>query len=182
MWHDDYVLQFNFTFSRHNLFDETTTVLDIPSTRDTEIKKEEQSTIQPTLISKDDQIQEQQQKQLAQRIDILEQSLHDMKIYEEKLIAFCGLWEDYPHHRYRMKFCIEMGQLVGYSNINDSKALASYDGRLINMIIVYPKEKNRPLVHYRGCLGWNRKYIRWEKEDSSRKSSWRPTQRWIKIE
>ncbi|CAF4115183.1 unnamed protein product, partial [Rotaria sordida] len=121
MWHDDYVLQFNFTFSQHNLFDETTTVLDISSTRDTEIKKEEKSTIQSALISKDDQIQEQQQKQLAQRIDILEQSLHDMKIYEEKLIAFCGLWEDYPHHRYRMKFCIEMGQLVGYSNINDSK-------------------------------------------------------------
>lgn len=81
-----------------------------------------------------------------------------------------------------MEFRIEMGQLVGYSNVDGGKALASYDGNLINMIIVHPKETGRPLDHYRGLLGWNQKYIRWEKEDSSRESGWRPTRRWIKIE
>jgi hypothetical protein len=105
-----------------------------------------------------------------------------MKIYESKLSAFCGFWEDYPHHRYRMEFRIEMGQLVGYSNANDGKASASYDGKLINMIIVYPKETSLPINHYRGRLGWSQKYITWEKEDFSRENGWRPTRRWIKIE
>jgi len=105
-----------------------------------------------------------------------------MDIYERKLLAFCGLWEDYPRRHYRMDFRIEMGQLVGYSNINNRKALASYDGHLINMIIIHGKETGRPLDHYRGYLGWNQKYIKWEKEDSSRETGWRPTRRWIKIE
>jgi hypothetical protein len=104
-----------------------------------------------------------------------------MEIYEEKLSAFCGLWEDYPHHYYRMEFRIEMGQLVGYSNIDGRKALASYDGNIINMIIVHAKETGHPLDHYRGRLGWNQKYIVWEKEDSSRETGWRSTRRWIRI-
>lgn len=105
-----------------------------------------------------------------------------MEIYEQKLSAFCGFWEDYPQHRYRMEFHIEIGQLVGYSNVHGGKALASYDGKLINMIIVHPKESDRPLDHYRGRLGWNKKYIIWEKEDSSRETGWRSTRRWIKVE
>ncbi|CAF2496704.1 unnamed protein product [Rotaria sp. Silwood2] len=179
MWHDEHVLQLNFTSSQYNLLGEIKTILDISSTRDSTMKKKEQLPSQPVPVSKNDQSQEQQ---LVQRINILEQCLHDMDKYEEQLIAFCGLWEDYPHNRYRMEFCIEMGQLIGYSNINNSKALASYDGRIINMIIVYPKETGRSLDHYRGRLGWNRKYIVWEKEDSSRESGWRSTRRWIKIE
>ena len=51
-----------------------------------------------------------------------------------------------------------------------------------NLVIIHSKETGRPLDHYRGCPGWNRKYIRWEKEDSSRESGWRPTRRWIKVE
>jgi hypothetical protein len=81
-----------------------------------------------------------------------------------------------------MDFRIEMGQLVGYSNIDGRKALVSYDGKLINMIIIHSKESGHPLDHYRGCLGWNKKYIRWEKEDVRREGAWRPTRRWIKIE
>ena len=105
-----------------------------------------------------------------------------MEIYEQKLLVFCGVWEDYPRHHYRMEFRIEMGQLVGYSNVHGSKAVVSYDGHLINMIIVHKKGTDRPIDHYRGCLGWNRKYIKWEKEDSSRQTGWRSTRRWIKIE
>ena len=60
-----------------------------------------------------------------------------MESYEKKISTFCGLWEDYPRHIYRMEFRIEMGQLVGYSNFYNGKALASFDGNIINMIIVH---------------------------------------------
>ena len=105
-----------------------------------------------------------------------------MDAYEKQLSVFCGLWEDSPKRAYRMRFCIEMGELIGYSDGIQSKAFASYDGHVLNMIIVYPKETMRPTDHYRGFLGWNKKSIQWEKEDLSREIGWRPTRRWIKIE
>ena len=82
-----------------------------------------------------------------------------MDVHENQLSAFCGLWEDYPTHTYRMRFCIEMGRLIGYSYGNQSKAFATYDGHIINMIIVHLKQTMRPVDHYRGCLGWNKKWL-----------------------
>jgi hypothetical protein len=81
-----------------------------------------------------------------------------------------------------MEFRLEQGQLVGYSNGNQGKALASFDGQLINMIIASSSEADSPLDHYRGRLGWNKKYINWEKQDASRQEGWRPTRKWVKIE
>jgi hypothetical protein len=100
-------------------------------------------------------------------------------IYKAKLLDYCGIWEDYPNRRYRMEFHIEMGELIGYSNICGSKAFANYDGKLLNMIIIHSKV-HRPLDRYRGRLGWNRTYIVWEKEDSSCERGWHSTRRWIK--
>lgn len=80
-----------------------------------------------------------------------------------------------------MEFRIEMGQLIGYSDVHQGKALTSYDGQLINMVIVYPKDSDRRLKHYRGRLGWNKKYIVWEKEDSTEPRGWRSCRRWIKL-
>ena len=105
-----------------------------------------------------------------------------LPIYKSKLLAFCGLWEDYPSHCHRMEFSIEMGELIGYSNVHDGKAYARYDGQLIHMIIVHPKEVNRPFDCYRGRLGWDHEYIVWEKEDSLCERGWRSTRRWIKIQ
>ncbi|UJR20593.1 hypothetical protein I4U23_023718 [Adineta vaga] len=119
---------------------------------------------------------------LAPSLNVLEQTIHDMDLYERKLATFCGLWADYPCQHYQMEFRIEMGQLIGYSNVYGSKALASFDGNLINMIIIHPKEAERSIDHYRGRLGWNKKYIIWEKEDSSRQTGWRSTRRWIRLE
>ncbi|CAF0796025.1 unnamed protein product [Adineta ricciae] len=115
-------------------------------------------------------------------LNVLEETIRDLDLYEQKLLAFCGLWEDYPDRFYQMEFRIEMGQLVGYSNVNGSKALASFDGTLINMIIIYPQESNRPIDHYRGRLGWSQQYIVWQKEDFSRENGWKSTRRWIRIE
>jgi hypothetical protein len=42
MWHDEHCVQFNFKFSQCNLLDESTTNLDIPSTRRTKTKKKDQ--------------------------------------------------------------------------------------------------------------------------------------------
>lgn len=111
----------------------------------------------------------------------LARSMTTLPIYKTKLLDFCGLWEDYPNRHYRMEFRIEMGELIGYSNIYGGKAYTSFDGKLLDMIIIHPKEVRRPLDHYRGRLGWNRTYIVWEKEDSSCKRGWRSTRRWIKI-
>jgi hypothetical protein len=81
-----------------------------------------------------------------------------------------------------MEFRLEMGQLIGYSNDGQGKAWANFDGHLINMVIGQLNENERPVDHYRGRLGWNRKYITWEKHDSSRVNGWRPTRKWVKIE
>lgn len=110
------------------------------------------------------------------------QSMITLPIYKEKLSAFCGLWEDYPSHGYHMEFRIEMDQLIGSSNVHDGVAYAKYDGKLIDMIIIHPRQANRPFDHYRGRLGWNGTYIVWEKEDSLCERGWRSTRRWIKIQ
>ena len=111
----------------------------------------------------------------------LARSMTTLSIYKAKLLDFCGLWEDYPNRHYRMEFRIEMGELIGYSNVYGGKAYTRYDGKLLDMIIIHPKEVHRPRDHYRGRLGWNRTYIIWEKEDSSCERGWRSTRRWIKI-
>ncbi|CAF0855318.1 unnamed protein product [Adineta steineri] len=143
-------------------------LLDIPSSRLT--------------INQGKESNEEPKQQSSQPTDVLPENLHDIEIYEKKLLAFCGLWEDYPRRYHRMEFRIEMGQLVGYSNVHGSKAIANFDGRLIHMIILHETELGRPIDYYRGRLGWNEKYIRWEKEDSSRQTGWRSTRRWIRIE
>lgn len=105
-----------------------------------------------------------------------------MEIYQTKLSALCGSWEDHPRHQYRMEFRLEMGQLVGYSNTDQGKALAKFDGQSITMVIGHGQEADRPVDHYRGRLGWNGKFITWEKQDATRENGWRPTRKWVKIE
>ena len=65
-----------------------------------------------------------------------------MDVHENQLSAFCGLWEDYPTHTYRMRFCIEMGRLIGYSYGHQSKAFATYDGHKINNYDYCPSKRN----------------------------------------
>lgn len=113
--------------------------------------------------------------------DELTRSMTTSSVYKGKLLDFCGLWEDYPNHHYRMEFHIEMGELIGYSNMYGGKAFTSYDGKLLDMIIIHSEDAHRSLDHYRGRLGWNGTYIVWEKEDSSCERGWRSTRRWIKI-
>lgn len=102
--------------------------------------------------------------------------------YQNKLSAFVGIWEDHPRHQYQTEFRLENGQLVGYSSVDEGKALASLDGNIINMVIVHSKQPERSVDRYRGRMSWNQQYINWEKEDSSREGGWRPTRKWVKIQ